>query len=72
MHRDAALSRFDASKGKLAGLQRFLERDVRFAIFAYAIDEMTSFSNIRVVARVRLWKEMRELGPASGSAVEVT
>jgi len=54
MHGDAALSRFDASKGKLAGLQRLLERNVRFAVFADAIDEMTSFSDVRVVARVRL------------------
>jgi hypothetical protein len=54
MHRDAALSRFDAAKGKLAGLQGLIERDVRFTVFADAIDEMKRFSNIGVVTRVRL------------------
>jgi len=56
MHRDATLSRFDTAKGKLAGLQRFLNRDVRFVVFADAIDEMTSFSNVGIVARVHLWE----------------
>jgi hypothetical protein len=54
MHGDATSSRFDAAKGKLAGLERLLERNVGFTVFADAFDEVTSLGNVRVVARVRL------------------